>query len=151
MLEATKDFMKVLGIRHRQSSAMNPHSNTRAELGVKSMKQLIRNNVGLEGALDTVKMGRALSQYRNIPDRDTGRSPAQVVFGRMIRDFLPVLRNGYRPRKEWLLMADQREQALCRRHISKKVELERGTKQLVPLALGTVVSVQNQTGPHKLK
>ena len=47
-------------------------------------------------------------------------------------------------------MADQREQALCRRHISKKVELERGTKQLVPLALGTVVSVQNQTGPHKL-
>ena len=68
----------------------------------------------------------------------------------MIRDFLPVLRNGYRPRKEWLLMADQREQALSRRHISKKVELERGTKQLVPLALGTVVSVQNQTGPHNV-
>ena len=120
--------MKVWGIRHRQSSAMNPHSNTRAELGVKSMKRLIRNNVGVEGAFDTVKMGRALLQYRNTPDRDTGRSPAQAVFGRMIRDFLPVLRNGYKPRKEWLLMADQREQALSRRHISKKVELERGTK-----------------------
>ena len=149
--ETTKEFMKVWGIRHRQSSAMNPHSNTRAELGVKSMKRLIRSNIGLQGALDTVKMGRALLQYRNTPDRDTGRSPAQVVFGRMVRDFLPVHRQGYRPRKEWLLLADQREEALSRRRIKKREELERGTKQLTPLTLGNVVSVQNQTGPHKLK
>ena len=115
------------------------------------MKRLIRSNLGRDGDLDTVKMGRALLQYRNTPDRDTGRSPAQVVFGRMIRDVLPVLKKSYIPRKEWLLTAEQREQALSRRHLSKKAELEQGTRQLTPLTLGAVVSVQNQAGPHKLK
>ena len=31
-------FMKTYGIRHRISSAANPHSNCRAELGVKTLK-----------------------------------------------------------------------------------------------------------------
>jgi hypothetical protein len=147
----TIEFMKVWGIEHRLSSAYNPHSNTRAELGVKSMKRLVRSNLGPGGSLDTVKMSRALMEYRNTPDRDTGLSPAQVIFGRQMRDFIPVKKDAYKPRKEWVLDAERRELALAKRHLLKKEVLMATTKELLPLALGQDVSVQNQTGPDKLK
>jgi hypothetical protein len=72
----TQRFLKVWGISHRLSSAYNPHGNTRAEVGVKTAKRLVRDNLGHEGSLDTVGMGLALLEYRNTPDRDTGLSPA---------------------------------------------------------------------------
>ena len=92
-----------------------------------------------------------MMEYRNTPDRDTGLSPAQVVFGRQMRDFIPVKKEAYMPRKEWLLDAEQRELALAKRHLLKREELTLGSKELQPLNLGQDVSVQNQTGPHKLK
>jgi hypothetical protein len=149
----TQEFFDILGIHHRLSSSYNPHGNTRAEVGVKTGKRLVRNNVGPGGSLDTLGMGRALLQYRNTPDRDTGLSPAQVVFGRRLRDFLPVQGRKYQPRQEWLLTAERRELALARRHCSKREELLVSTRELEPLVVDTVVSVQNQTetGPAKLK
>ena len=47
--QITKDFLKAWGVRHRLSSTYYPHSNTRAELGVKAMKRLMRNNTGPRG------------------------------------------------------------------------------------------------------
>jgi hypothetical protein len=79
--QKSRDFMGTWGIKNRVSSAMSPHSNTRAELAVKTVKRMIVTNVGNNGKLDTTAVGRALMQYRNTPDRDTERSPAQVVFG----------------------------------------------------------------------
>ena len=151
MAEETKRFLEDWGITHRVSSAYNPHGNTRAELAVKSMKRLIRDNLGPSGSLDTVAFGRALLMYRNTPDRDTGKSPAQVIFGRQLRDFIPVVKKKYEPREEWLLTREQREQALMKRHLIKGEELSRGTRQMTPLEVGNVVQIQNQTGPHKLK
>ena len=144
-------FCKDWGIKQRVSSAYFPHSNTRAELGVKSMKRLLRDNLGRDGTLDNTRVARAIMEYRNTPDRDTGRSPAQVVYGRQLRDFLPVARGKYIPRKEWLLSREQREVALARRHCAKGEELTRGTKELVPLVPGTIVLVQNQVGPNAKK
>ena len=67
-------------------------------MGVKSMKRLLQGNLGLDGELDTDTFSKALLNYRNTPDRDTGRSPAQVVFGRILRDKIPVAKGGYMPR-----------------------------------------------------
>ena len=50
--QETMDFLKVWGVRHRLSSTYFPHSNTRAELGVKAMKRLMRDNTGPRGELD---------------------------------------------------------------------------------------------------
>ena len=76
-----QEFLKTWGIRHRLSSAYNPHSNNWAEVGVKYMKRLLRNNWGPGRSLDTDAFLRATMEYRNTPDHDTGCSPSEVVFG----------------------------------------------------------------------
>ena len=53
--------------------------------------------------------------YRNTPDRDTGRSPAQVLFGRRLRDFLPGPMARYKPDSRWRLLREDREKALAKR------------------------------------
>ena len=96
-------------MKHRVSSAYIPHGNTRAEVGVKSMKRLIRNNLGPGGSLDTDRFSQAIMEYRNTPDRDTGCSPAQVVFSRTIRDFIPMVSGSNAPSSEWILTKEQQE------------------------------------------
>ena len=58
--QETKDFLKAWGVRHRLSSTYFPHSNTRAELGVKAMKRLMRDNTGPRAELDNNAFARAL-------------------------------------------------------------------------------------------
>ena len=67
-----KAFLQQYGIKHRISSVANPHANWSAELTVKSMKRLIRDNVNLDGSLHNANFSRAILQYRNTKDRDTG-------------------------------------------------------------------------------
>merc|ERR1712059_61011 len=102
----TQQFLKTWGIRHRVSSAYTPHGNLRAEMGVKSMKRMLQGNLSPNGELDTDAFSRALLNYRNTPDRDTGHSPAQVVFGRVLLDMLPIVKGGYKPHREWLLLQE---------------------------------------------
>ena len=90
---------------------------------------------------------RALLAYRNTPDQDTGRSPAQVLFRQQMRDFIPVHAE-YQPRQEWFFTQDDGERTLRRRHLIKGEELTQKTHALTPLTVGTVVSIQNQRGFH---
>ena len=86
----TKKFLKDWGVEQRLSSSYFPHSNQRAELGVKSAKRMLRENVSPSGHLNTDKFLRALLTHRNTPHRDTELSLAQVIFGHPIQDFIPV-------------------------------------------------------------
>ena len=147
----TEKFLKDYGVRHRLSSVAFPHSNQRAELGVKSMKRLIRENTGSDGSLSNDKFLMAIMQYRNTPDRDTGLSPAQVIFGRNLRDFLPAPQTRYKPHSQWILLREDRERALAKRAVSNMEKLTIGTRALPPLAVGDSVLVQNQIGNHPSK
>ena len=115
--KAVEDMMNAYGILRRISSLANPHSNARAELGVKTVKRMLRNNVSSTWKLNKAKFSRALLQLRNTPDRDTRMSPAMALYGRELRDFLP--RPGSALMGD-LWPADARETALARRGRSSK-------------------------------
>ena len=91
MATATHQFFKEWGVHHRLSSVAFPHSNCRAKIDVKSIKRLITNNTDAHGSLDTDSLQCAILQCRNTPDPNTKLSPAQCIFGRPIKDFIPIL------------------------------------------------------------
>ena len=112
----TQEFLKRWGVSHRLSSAYHPHSNLRAELGVKVVKRMLRENVGPNGDLDTDKFARALLAYRNTPCKDLGVSPSQILYGRILKDHLPIHTQNLKQRKEWLLMKEDRDRALSTKY-----------------------------------
>ena len=144
-----RDWLKRWEVDQRLSSSYYPRSNKRAEVAVKSGKRMIMSNIGPGGTLDTDRVARALLQHRNCPDPNTGLSPAQVVFGRVLRDHLSIQPGALQVRQEWRLDAERREQALAQRHLLKHEQLQHGTKQLPPLAIGDHVMIQDQAAPKQ--
>ena len=64
MAYETQKFLSEYGVRHRVSSVAYPHTNQRAELAVKSMKRLCRQNTNRDGSLNNDKFLRAVMAYR---------------------------------------------------------------------------------------
>lgn len=153
----TKDFLDRWGVYRRPSSAYHPISNGRAELGVKSMKRLLRGNIGPGGSLNNDRFLRALLTHRNTPDPLSKKSPAEVLFGHKLRDALPVFqgkRDVYNNenvlpvwREGWMM----KEQALRARATKTIESLSEHSKELPSLRHGDKVFIQNQTGNHPKK
>ena len=61
-----KKFCHLWGIKQRISSAYNPVSNKRAEVGVKSAKRLIKDIVGPDGSLINLFRHCLLTETRQI-------------------------------------------------------------------------------------
>ena len=143
-----QQFLDDWGVKWRQSSAYYPQSNGRAELAVKTAKRILYDNTKPNGDLNTDKVARALLQYRNTPIQDLNISPAQLLYGRTLRDHLPSMSEALRIRPEWSRLAEDRERALAKRHIMNMERYDEHTKTLPPLHKGDTVFLQNQSGPH---
>ena len=148
----TKEFYKRWGIKHRLSSAYLPSSNGRAELAVKSTKRLLMDNISPNGDLDNDKVVRALLIQRNTPDPGCKLSPAQILFGRPLRDSLPTLDksimvfNNSQISDQWREAWHLKEDALKTRYVKTLENLQEHTRDLSPLSIGENVMVQNQSG-----
>ena len=100
--EATQHLLQNWCVHHRLPSVALAHSEGRVELGVKTCKRMLMDNTRPNGEIKLDKFQRGTLQYRNTPDRDTGLSPAQMIFGRPIKDFIPILPGSYRPHNTWI-------------------------------------------------
>lgn len=125
-----------------------PHSNCRAEIGVKTIKRLIAGNTGKDGDIKVDQFQKAILQYRNTPDPTTKLSPAMCIFGLPIKDLIPILPGKYQPHPTWSDSLNLREKALRHRHILQQDRWSEHTRNLSPLRVGDRVQIQNQTGSH---
>ena len=141
---STESFLKSWGVRRRISSTAFPHSNSRAEIGVKTVKRMIVGNTDTNGNLDTDAFQKAMLVYRNTPQPDTRISPATCIFGHPTRSPVPILPGKYRPHPTWQDTLQKREEALRHRHLKIAERLAIGTRPLPPLKVGDHVRIQNQ-------
>ena len=82
-----KLFCKDNNIRHLYSAPYHPSSNGLAERGVQTVKMMLKKNSG--GSLQS-RLNRSLFAYRSTPNA-SGKTPAEIVFGRQIRTKLTSL------------------------------------------------------------
>ena len=141
-------WLNKWGSTHRLSSSYLPKSNGRAEVAVKATKRLLEKNIKPDGSLDSDKVVRALLQMRNTPDRDCKLSPAEILFGRRLRDAMPQLDKNLmmfaNPMfdQRWHNAWKAKETAIAAR--AEKVNLRDKGKTLAPLKAGDNVFIQNQ-------
>ena len=144
----TQNFLKTWQVHHKLSSVAFPHSNCRAEVAVKQVKRIITDNCSHSGSLNIDAFHKAILSYRNTVDPVTKFSPALAVFGRQMRDGLPVLPGHYNPHNTWQEILDHREHAMAKRHVAHHEAWSEHTAKLAPLEVGMKVFIQNQVG-HK--
>jgi transposase InsO family protein len=135
-----EEFCKRNDVDNIRSSPNHPQSNGIAENGVKQMKKLIHCTYDPKlRTVDPEKWMRARLLYHNTPRQPSGLSPAQLLFGRDMRDGLPTTRDNLVPR-----LRCQVEQRLQRVREKQNKGLE-WRRELPILEPGQPVFVQN---PH---
>ena len=134
--------MRDWGVQHRLSSVNYPQSNGRAELGVKAARRIIRDNTNPDGSINNDQAARAILQYRNTPLRDVGLSPAQLLLHRQLRDSIPANPKLLRPHRDWLISAEERENALAQRNKYIEDRYNAHAHDLEPLQVQTNVRIQ---------
>lgn len=69
-------------------------------------------------------------------DPETKLSPAMCIFGRLLKDFIPILPGRYQPHPIWQDTLQKREEALRNRHIKATEHLSEHTRRLPPQSGG---------------
>nr|XP_022904274.1 uncharacterized protein K02A2.6-like [Onthophagus taurus] len=78
-----EDFCKSQGIKHVRITPYHPKSNGQAERVVKTFKDRLNSSDKNFNLHD--RLCKFLMSYRNTPQRGTGRTPSDLIFGRPAR------------------------------------------------------------------
>ena len=116
----------------------------------KTAKRLLRENISPSGDLNTDSTARALLQYRNTPLQDLGVSPAQLLYGRQLRDHLNSFADALKIRQEWIQLAEDRELALAHRHLRSMETYNQHTRPLQDLKSATMSWYKTRQGINQL-
>ncbi|CAH8498443.1 unnamed protein product [Dicrocoelium dendriticum] len=87
-------FLNSNGIKHITTAPYHPSSNGLAERAVQTVKKLLMKQ---PNAPLRVRLDRSLFAYRNMSNETTGRSPAELMFGRRLRTRLDLLHGSIEP------------------------------------------------------
>lgn len=86
-----KEFCLSNGIEAITSTPYHPKTNGLAERAIRTFKE--RMNIMKTSRFDqNLKLQKFLMSYRNCPQKTTGRSPAEMMFGRRLRSRLDLLK-----------------------------------------------------------
>ena len=133
-----QSFLARWGVCHDRSTPHYPQSNGHAEAAVKSMKQLVLKVA--PAGVRTEDFSRSLLEYRNSPRWD-GRSPAQLLFGRLLRSCVPAHPASLAPvDPAWVAEGARRAED---RATSVKEPYDARARPLPPLQVGTAVRIQD--------
>ena len=88
MSEEFEAFLKSNGIKHSTSAAYHPASNGLAERAVQTLKNGLKKV--RDGTLES-RIARVLFSYRIAVHATTGRSPAELLIGRLPRTRMDLL------------------------------------------------------------
>ena len=86
-----QEFMSSNGIQHRMGAPFHPSTNGLAERLVQTVKKALKKMKGEPGSLQS-KLSKFLFNYRNTPHPSTGKPPAVMLIGRLLRSHLDLLR-----------------------------------------------------------
>ena len=144
--KAFQDFAKEWGFQHMYaiSSPTHAQSDGKAEAALKNVKKLLKKC----GALND-EFWKGMLAIRNTP-LSSGKSPAQLLLGRSLRDSLPRLPNP----KEEFLTPDTRRRILHNKSKEKR-NYDQQSKGLSPLRPGSRVAIRSLLGtilelrPHR--
>ena len=149
----TKTFLTTWGVKHRKSAAYHPQSNGRAEVAVKSVKRLLRANTTPSGSLNSDRFLKGLLQLRNTPDPDCSLSPAEIIFGKPLRDAFSFANrlekfSNKAIHSVWRDAWAAKENALRTRFVKTSEKLNEHARPLKAMSVGDRCFVQNQTGNY---
>ena len=136
-----KTYLTDWGVNAVTSSPYYAASNGRGEAEINTMKSLVEG-AWKSGTFNLDKFAKSLLMFRNAP-RSGGASPAEVVFGKPVRDLIPAHRRSFS--SEWQRSASTLEKRACR---SKELQVEhfnKKTRPLTPFSIGNYVIIQHPT------
>ena len=125
----TAEFLARWKVTHIMSSPHHPQSNGIAEEAVKEAKKLINANMN-NSSFDQEGLSAGLAVHRNTKKKETNLSPAEWVFGKPMRDTIPIsdeeLRRSWKKtirEKEYLSKVKKRAEFMIRqKKANNKIE-----------------------------
>ncbi|XP_068222164.1 uncharacterized protein [Palaemon carinicauda] len=136
-----QDFMMRWGVHHIMSSPHYPQSNGHAEASVKAIKHLILKT-SPSGNIDCEEFDRGLLELRNTPNF-TGRSPAQILYGRPLRTCVPAYPQSFS--EEWQAKSEDCDRRAAARAEQVKLQYDQHARPLPKLEIGQTVRIQDPT------
>ena len=89
-----------------------------------------------------------MMMHRNTPHQDVGLSPEEMLYGRAIKDHLPIFHKKHQIPKHWTEMKELRESVMAKRHLLNQKQYNMHSHPLQELQVGELVQVQNQEEPY---
>ena len=110
-----EDYLKIMGVEHRHTTPLWPRANGEVERQNRALLKAIRE-AHAEGKNWRGELNKFLLTHRSMPHSKTGKSPAELLFRRVLNIKMPEL-TGLDDEE-----ADKSDQGARDRHTQKKQE-----------------------------